>query len=50
LIVEIEDIIEAFTSEGFARRVEIELDALGYPENHILRQVARARMTPKEGS
>lgn len=28
------------TDAGFARRVDIELDALGYPENNILRRKA----------
>ena len=30
---------------GFARRVEMELSALGYPERHVLRIAARVRIT-----
>ena len=31
------------SDEGFARRVDIELDARGYPTNHPLRIEARVR-------
>ena len=38
--------------EGFARRVDTELDALGYPKTHILRLhaaaiIAREALRPK---
>lgn len=33
------------TNEGFARRVDAELDALGYPENHTLRNAAKQRFS-----
>ena len=39
-----DDIIKDLLSdEGFARRVDAELDLLGYPRNHVLRLAAQAR-------
>lgn len=34
---------DLLTDQGFARRVEAELDALGYPHDHVLREAARTR-------
>lgn len=35
---------DILTDQGFARRVEVELSAQGYPEHHILRMAARGRI------
>ena len=39
---------DILTHEGFARRVDTELEMLGYPEFHDLRVAARLRMNRQD--
>lgn len=51
--MEAERFKELLSDDGFARRVDAELDALGYPQGHFLRIAAQARFKksgPQQGA